>query len=235
MRIISKSKDYYDCIMAHDQDRETLYVREPAKIDMSEAFGWGTWIFPRFYPDNPYPGSSAFRQHIIGFCGNIYPALEFEWGGQCTFCYSLDAVDAWFRQHVGGAAFEQYTAGRTSHRSRYRPAFTHAHFQDYFRRCEEDKGKFAQLFIDRRSPIFAAHHEVRSGDRVPKLTMEWNALLKPYEFFRKFDVNQAYQELRMYISNMAFPDKPIPQLSNEDLAASKGHGDKYSFRKAPSK
>ena len=72
MRIISKKKDYYDCIMAHDQDRETVYVREPVKVDMQKAFGWARWIFPQFYPDNPPPGMlrippahhRVLRQHL---------------------------------------------------------------------------------------------------------------------------------------------------------------------------
>ena len=201
---------------------------------MREAFGGLGWIFPSIWGASLPPKCSAFRQHVIGFCGNIYPALEFERGEQQTFCYSAESVDAWFRENLSAAAFNEYMSARAPRHYRYRIGSTHAYVQRYFRQCEEEKGKFAQMFVDRGSPIFAAHYEGREGEP-SRLSIEWNALLKPYEFFRKFDVHQTYQELRMYLSNLAMPEKPIPQLSNEDLAASKGHGDKYSFRRAPSK
>ena len=107
MRIISKKKDYYDCIMAHDQDHEPLYIREPVQIDMREAFGGLGRIFPSIWGASLPPKCSAFRQHVIGFCGNIYPALEFERGEQQTFCYSAESVDAWFRENLNAAAFNQ--------------------------------------------------------------------------------------------------------------------------------
>lgn len=60
-------------------------------------------------------------------------------------------------------------------------------------------------------------------------------MLRPHEFMRVFDPYTAFQEVQMYMANMAMPDRPIPELSNDDLAHSKGHGDRYSFRRAPSK
>ncbi len=65
---------------------------------------------------------------------------------------------------------------------------------------------------------------------------DWNTridiapMLKKYEFFRIFDVNSAYQEIRMYLSNQAQPNKLIPSISDEDLLIAKGF-DKFSFRR----
>ena len=44
------------------------------------------------------------------------------------------------------------------------------------------------------------------------------------------DPYTAYQELSMYLGNMAFPNKPIPTISDEVMAEIKGFN-KFSFRK----
>jgi hypothetical protein len=53
------------------------------------------------------------------------------------------------------------------------------------------------------------------------------------EFYRVFDPYQAYQEVAMWLSNQAVPIKPIPEMSDEIKAESKGFN-KFSFRKDPS-
>ena len=53
----------------------------------------------------------------------------------------------------------------------------------------------------------------------------WGTVVDPYT---------AFQEIAMFLGGMAMPLKPIPHLSDEIIAASKGF-DKYSFRKDKSK
>jgi hypothetical protein len=45
-----------------------------------------------------------------------------------------------------------------------------------------------------------------------------------------FEPYQAYQEISMFVNNLAIPEKPIPKMSDEDMASIKGF-DKFSFRK----
>ena len=56
-----------------------------------------------------------------------------------------------------------------------------------------------------------------------------NPILRPLEFFRVFGAYAAYQEIEMYLSNQAIPQKKMPEISDEMKALAHGF-DKYSFR-----
>ena len=62
-----------------------------------------------------------------------------------------------------------------------------------------------------------------------------NAPLSDLDFAKVMPPYQAYQEIRMFLGNMAQPEKPIPQIDDETMVEIKGHGGKYSFRKPPQK
>jgi hypothetical protein len=61
-----------------------------------------------------------------------------------------------------------------------------------------------------------------------------NAWLAPVEFYRVMPVEQAYQELSMYLGGLASAEKPIPEIDDVTMAGAKGF-DKHSFRKDPGK
>ena len=58
-----------------------------------------------------------------------------------------------------------------------------------------------------------------------------NPCLRVYQFFKIMDAYTCFQEIAMFMSNMANPEKPIPQISNNDMIQAKGFDLKYSFRK----
>jgi hypothetical protein len=87
----------------------------------------------------------------------------------------------------------------------------------------------SNVFEQEKCPIFL----ISSRDHHRTWDLTINPQLSSIDFMRIKDPFTAYQEIRMFLDNMAYPEKPIPQLSNEDLAHSKGHGDKYSFRRPP--
>ena len=65
-----------------------------------------------------------------------------------------------------------------------------------------------------------------------KTNMRLNPRLSDFGFARVLDPFTAYQELRMWLSNLTNPEKPIPYVSDQDMLLAKGF-DKFSFRKDP--
>ena len=175
------------------------------------------WPFPRI----GYSGNISPTTHIVGFCGKIYPLVGFEeWSKETReYCYTIEQVDAYVKRKLQPAEWSIYDSARRFSSNRQS-------FLSFFAACEQLKDNYRKMFDDKRSPIFLA-----SIDYEAKL--EWNALLGRVHFQKVFPPFQAFQEIRMFMSNLAQPEKPIPQLSDADMAHSKGHGDRYSFRTAP--
>lgn len=63
--------------------------------------------------------------------------------------------------------------------------------------------------------------------------VEYNAILKQYEFEKIIDPYTAFQEVYMFLAAKAKPEKVIKEMSNDDKVFSKGF-DKFSFRKEKS-
>jgi len=226
MRIISDFRDYYDCVQALGQDQDTMYLRKRAKEKL------GIFPFPVFWC---HPGSRepvGFRVAIVGFCGKIYPALEvtYDWAKPSVFCYSVKEVDAVVEAHCRKKEIESY---RWKHQRRKRsqwkvyrywpPRQRRAEVVRFFSECAEVQ--YPQFF--HTAPIFVARYN-RSND----MSITYNEKLEPLGFVRMFDPYTAFQEIYMFVCNMAMPDKPIPEVSDADMVIAKGFN-KWSFRKEP--
>jgi hypothetical protein len=235
VRIIdhNNKKDYYDCMQALDEDRQSLYIRKPITLELGKEWpfphiehGWGYW----------HPFRIHINEHIIGFCGKIYPfLLVSKWftdhpSPTAWRCWDLGGVDQFMKNHLSEAGWQQYLdkdrkfrrTGPHLYKHERRPAF-----KAFFEECERRRGDWLKLFESRRCPIFVAirHKHDRSE-------ITYDAMLKPYEFFRTFDPPTAYQEILMFMNNLAVPMKPIPEVDDVTKAEQKGF-DKYSFRKDP--
>lgn len=93
-------------------------------------------------------------------------------------------------------------------------------------------GEFRQLLKTYRdfhhfyeAPIWVATRE----------SIRNNCQLRQYDMHTQMDPYTIYQELQMWMGNLAEPRKPIPEVSNSDMIEAKGFDLKYSFRKAKSK
>jgi hypothetical protein len=86
------------------------------------------------------------------------------------------------------------------------------------------------LFEKLGVPLFT----VRPTRILGTLELTINGCLGDLGFYQIFDSFSAYQELRMWVSNQASPEKDMPNFGDDLKAASKGF-DKFSFRKDPSK
>jgi hypothetical protein len=209
MRIISDFKDYYDCIQRIDEDRSLIYLRKK----FSKELVFNNFVLPFEKSARYYPISAT--QYIIGFCGNIYPLLiirNIRKDGEIKYicCYNINDIQKYVEQHPS-----KYNVPNT--------------LINFFNKVNEQKTKFSHIFIENKSPIFVAH--IRYWD---KIVFVFNEELQQYHFDKIFNTYLAYQELSMYLGNIAFSEKPLPKIPDKILLESKGF-DKYSFRKPKSK
>jgi hypothetical protein len=90
MRIISKKRDYYDCIQQYGQDQTRIYVRKEIEVQAtsdgwkcSEGDVFNSKLWGQLLEDTRQRLNFQFQGrdyisgcHIIGFCGKIYPCIE---------------------------------------------------------------------------------------------------------------------------------------------------------------
>jgi len=247
VRIISDFKDYYDCIQAMGQDQSLIYLRNRTVINLVKNRSV-TWNFPGFIgPNRESP--VGVRQSIVGFCGRIYPVIQLERVNgisdadnlDCpaldiglTTCFTMDDVNRFHEQHLTEEAFQGYCF--RGHRWWHKSGFSgirQNEFQKFFELCEAGATapNHTKYFAEYRCPIFVAQRANFEYKTEARLTI--NSSLKDVEWVRRFDPSMAYQEISMFLGNMASPEKPIPKIDDETMAEAKGF-DKYSFRKDPS-
>ena len=220
MRIIADKKDYYDCIMGCALDRSVVYVRKQEEKELPKE----QWPFPAFYGRRGHP-------YIIGFCGKIYPLIALwrtnrDETTDCIRCFSMDAVDAFMNANLSPRELKEYRGKLRDHR--WWRSLKRSNYAVFFEECAKQQAKYEQMFTDKGSPIFVAHKEGRWEGGV----IEWDAMLNEHEFFRVFDPYTAFQEIAMFVGNMAIKQKPMPVVSDELNAQTHGF-DKWSFRTPP--
>lgn len=88
-----------------------------------------------------------------------------------------------------------------------------------------------------RIPILAIgkdpHNTIRRDFEPRQIPITKNALLRDFEFYRVYSPEQTYQELAMFLSNVANPDPVMVQLTDKDKQKKFGFTHQYSFRKEP--
>jgi hypothetical protein len=232
MRIISDFSDYYDCVMGMGVDQETMYLRKKRRVVLNK------FPFPTFlcHPTSTEP--VEFRVAIIGFCGKIYPSLEitYDWTKPSIHCYSVEEVDAVVEAHCSKREVTSYRwKVQRRKRNQWKDYRYWPHRQrrtdvvKFFKECAEQMDKHKQFFIDEGCPIFVARY-----DRTNDMSITFDDCLKHLGFVRVFDPYTAFQEIYMFMCNLAVPIKPIPEVSDADMVTAKGFN-KWSFRKEPRK
>lgn len=230
MRIVSDFKDYYDCISATDREKTPVFVRNRVR---------------GVYENCPFPTNGSFIKYYygrswncdevtIGFCGKIYPLLIFSnySTGLTARCRSLEQVDGFFNA-LGGKDLREYLEQDRVTRRKWRRKFKltspgcRSGFEEYFNNMEKGSSSYLKWFEDRRCPVFVGRQEGYNN-----YVVEWNANLRLVEFYRVFPPEQAYQNIRMFLDNLAVPLPNVPPVSDKQMAEIKGF-DKFSFRKDP--
>lgn len=232
MRIVARQKDYFDSVQGAGQDYSLTYVRDTKEEELD------IWPFPRLFDIGGYLSSRLLeiRTTMIGFCGKIYPLIEVHIsaqdcknpkrsrqgipiGGLWRKCFTLDDVDKFIASEL------------SDNRAKIYHKMSRQTFVEFFDECKRDKEKHADMFSLTR-PIFAAKQQSRWGEGHRFTPIIYNPLLREYEFARVLDPYTAFQELQMWLSNQAVPQKPMPVIA--DTLKAESHGfNRFSFRKDP--
>jgi hypothetical protein len=220
MRIVSrKYKDYYDHLQGIDRESEPVYIRESVEMECPKIYKFLT-LRAEFGEMGIYK-----ENYSIGFCGKVYPLtiLSNRTGPTSwQYCYNKESVDGFFKTNNLNWYFTNASYGTYIH-----GVINEKIVRKFFEDWKSKQESYQHIFETYKCPIFVVEHPIYRHKPV-KLTL--NAHLNRLEFFRVFDAYSAYQEIRMYLSNMAMPNRPIPSVSDKDLIEAKGF-DKYSFRK----
>lgn len=190
--------------------------------------------------------SLNLAMHVIGFCGKLYPAFAVDservWDNvtkeykiQSKVCFTLEEIDQFVRENYRDKEYESFLMKKSKRYDRRNVWDLHQHryiFEEFFNKFNEDAGKHGKFFEDNNCPIFVGEYDLRNNYMIEPSKITLNAQLKPFDFVRMFDPYQAFQEISMFMGNMAQPNKPIPHVSDEDMAAAKGF-DQWSFRQPP--
>ena len=183
------------------------------------------------------------REHIIGFCGKIYPVIELraEIFEVPTICYNIDDVDKFIEGNYKDKLIKEYYKSRKRYWSRLWHEPSQEEFKKFFDKCAEEQDSHEKLFRKSGHPLFVARYRDRYSYNSDKeftwhpSTITFNAELKGLNFYRIFPTALAFQEISMYLGGVLGQGNPvIPEISNNDMIEAKGFDLKTSFRKEKS-
>ena len=210
MRIISKFRDYYDCIQGMGVDLSNTYIRKCVNIDVHKD------DFPMMPTLRTYT-FTEIRPIRIGFCGKFYAVIktivrdERTYKETAKFFYDFESFDAYHEKFHKGLAYYRNTAW----------------YREFF---DLDMSKYEELFFEHKVPIFA----FRYCDDDRKFVLQLNPCLRDLSFQHHVDPYTAFQEIAMYRSGvLGCMEADTVNISDEDMKKQKGFGHKYAFKKEP--
>ncbi len=241
MRIISDFKDYYDVGMGLGYDSDLVYKRFPREVE-------DKYRVPYTGPSDryKYQYSMDYTPGIIGFCGKLYSFVTISMPADSTgvradpkICYKIEEVDNWVENHFKNKTFEEYQEPINGKYTIWDKSRT---WKGPYRKWLTDQLAFsgienqdyAKIFEEQYSPIFFAGRQRWDAEKKRyHRPLVFDGCLKDFEFFRVMDPYQTFQQIAMFMGNLAAPEKPIPELDDVTMAEIKGFN-KESFRKPPS-
>lgn len=242
MLIVSRFHDYYDTASIYGVDKTCVYLRSEEKIDI-EGRGWrdnpnvvlkdGTRFFlgdsARYEEKRFQHADYEFKKLVVGFCGELYPLIKVvkTWATHYaraneTFCFYDEPSFREFMTQEGIWEKKGY---------RYRSWYTDNFYIDSDQGLHNffDPNKWTKLeglFAAYRVPCFVLRQKI----------LKLNPNLKSLGFMKVKDPQTTFQDIYMYLSGvLGAPPPPKEKMSDEVLAAAKGHDGPYSFRKPPGK
>lgn len=228
MLISSKFHDFYDTITSFGVDKTVVYHRLQSEIKWknkdlsvphSEKVEWKAKGVT--YEVNKY---------LIGFCGKIYPVVEFrlevvKGGYRSQFFYDAESV----QEFLSKRGIKQSETRFFWRESYY--VTSESSLKNWFNAT--NWSGLTELFQEHKVPVFVLG---RFDERKMNNTVILNPNLKSYQFFKVQDAVTAFQNIYMFVSGvLGMPEKVTVKLNDKDLAEKKGHGGKYSFRRTPTK
>jgi hypothetical protein len=145
--------------------------------------------------------------------------MGFVANSSASLVWSLEGLDNLIKTSFASQHWKAYNEG-WNRKNTYDWCYCHRkhNFSDFFN-LPRHSAKVDALFL--RAPVW-----ICGSDEIT-----FNPRLASTGFQKIFDVQQAYQTLRVWLCNQAAPNKPIPEVSNADMIVAKGFDLKSSFRK----
>lgn len=233
MQIKSRFKDYYDAGMGHTADKFLFYVRENQAWDakneqtpqyLSPLLAFSKEHKPRSIQLNS-PGGGWGEVNVsfglVLLAGLIYPLarLSRKTAGdpyEHHYLYDYEALNDLLSEH-GFDMVKRRQGEARSYRYINRPA---KHVEQFFALKGSDK---LSDFAYKNKLVLAC---LAFG------YLQVNPRLSNFEFFRAMEPFVAFQEISMFLGNLAAPD-PLPVVLTEKERVAKHGFDKWSFRKMP--
>jgi hypothetical protein len=230
MRIKSTFHDYYDVAQAQGQDQSLVLVRKEemhAVADVQELPSAHAWLanalrsrMPKArwaqHPTQP-PGELSLNPGLILFAGKLYPFM--------------DVHSRFTAKEERGYYFdkERFDKARGFVKARVKPQTGVPDWRKTMTFAEF----FAQSGSDALQGLATQHRLPIAMLQLGHSTvLTLNPVLRSVEFFKKLDAWQAYQELSMFMGNLAAPEKGGLEPSNSLKVAKHGF-DEWSFRTMP--
>jgi hypothetical protein len=228
MRIISKFHDFYDSAQRFGHDDALMFLRAhdqwpgrgniPKTQVPPEVFSFYTWASgccPQSLSDHGAGVDASFG--IVYFGGKLYPyaCVATRQKPQVEYVYAYEEL-------VGLLA----NAGVTlKNRKKYRGLYV-----------EPERMTIEQFFelkgSTRWQPDVPSAEVAVLGFEARFHILDQHPRLADIQFFKCLSPWEAYQELSMYLGNLAAPDRVPVQVADKDRIAQHGF-DKWSFRKPP--
>lgn len=242
MRIISKFQDYYDGIQVHDEDRSLVFVRltqafedeTPEAKPFADFVNFAAQAFPGEIPHKrPHNHYAAVRPGLLLLAGKLVPYARFVPMSpvynsvnlthydteQTRLCLKLEHL----AKALDSSGLELPEPRRRASWMTRTPASWEAFFG------LRDDPRWLAWATENRHAILRVERNEHRG-----LQVEVNPSLSRLQLYQEFAPWQVYQELSMFLGNLANPDNTPVTISDKDRIAQHGF-DEYSFRKAPSR
>jgi len=245
MRIISKTHDYYDCVMKQACDRSIIFTRE-MKDCLPSPFTktMGTIVEAsdtRSFKNSLWTRDCNVRPILLFFCGRSIPMVAIELplksgNERKTFIYRTEDIPAGTPKRVIPFIHEWITNGVcdvslsyeriTTGRRKYRPSKSTTRRVDFAVRNAE----LTKYAIRNGIAYFAIEPNY---DRKNWITHY--PILKDWEFYKAMPAFDAFQQIQMFLTNELAQEKKMPMKPISDKLKAESHGfNKWSFRKEPS-
>lgn len=238
MRIISKFHDYYDSAQAQGQDKSLVFVRQSeqfAPAGQYPGIPGPVQVFhaqaQRLTPGGiGLPLRGAWQRvdvafALLLFAGKLFPFAEVKrqhstrLGADAAFMvYDYAELDGVLSEH----GYDLQSRNRRDRAWLGRTKGVRAPIDDFF--ALRDSDQLMLHALEHKLPVLSWRRQMDLLDVNPRLA--------DFQFYRVLDAWQAYQELSMFLGNIAAPERHPVVI--EDKFRIQQHGfDKWSFRKPP--
>jgi hypothetical protein len=237
MRIIGKTRDYYDSVRAFGIDPNCVYIRKREEADIKDIdFDFNSVFYTDIsYNKNRFPflgdgrgnGDFHWKMYIIGFSGRLYPCVKLEYEHTIyhktekfvSYVYDPADIIDFLTTHKLKKIIKIYqeTGGWNN--------LTEEKMNGFFAYVKGKDKECEDLFHLERIPTFVLN--------ILDKKLVWNEILEDFQFYKVVDTFTAFQELSGYISGVLGGQSPkTVDISNEVMIHKRGFND-MSFKKTP--